>query len=243
MANSTSRVLTVIAGLVLLGLGYWWGASSQRHSPFQAEPEGTPDTSGIGLVSVAEGPGRPDSEEPALVDSTTHSSQEPRSPDITHSINTPGEVPEPESNRFDQAGSGSQNDKFESLPEIQKIPIIDEARSILSEGRPAKLHKEFEASKRDDSWSPYMESQLRTYIQQKPSLSTFSFPVIECRLAGCEIQAIGYVENANQIWVNATVDIYVQPWFSFSGMSTSVSSMEGANDIVALVVILIKEPA
>ncbi|MFK8029114.1 MAG: hypothetical protein AB8G18_02655 [Gammaproteobacteria bacterium] len=93
---------------------------------------------------------------------------------------------------------------------VRKIPISEEAQKTLGKGEPAELHRQLEESGRDDSWSPYMEAQLRDYLGHKANLSVFTFPIIECRNIGCEIQGIGYSENANQIWVNETADIYNQ---------------------------------
>jgi len=125
----------------------------------------------------------------------------------------------------------------------REIPVTEESASILEEGGRAKeLHEQLESEERDVNWSDAMEAELRAYLAGKPELGTFLVAGVECRTSGCEIQLIGYGDSVQRTWVNATSDLYTQPWFDFSDMSTSVKSIKPATDVVAILVILVRSP-
>ena len=82
--------------------------------------------------------------------------------------------------------------------------LLNTKASSLKDTNPTKAlllrHEELQDQPRDPSWSDRMEAALRKGIQDSLTARGFDtqrveLRVVECRSTGCEIQAIGYVED------------------------------------------------
>jgi hypothetical protein len=63
-----------------------------------------------------------------------------------------------------------------------------------------RRHQKLQAESRDPNWAARIESEIRNGIQAELTANGYDtqrieMPVVECRMTGCEIQALGYVQD------------------------------------------------
>jgi hypothetical protein len=68
-------------------------------------------------------------------------------------------------------------------------------------GIPVRQHLKLQMENRDRSWADRVESDIRAQVRnelmaQGADPQRIELPVVECRTSGCEVQAIGYPEDA-----------------------------------------------
>lgn len=109
-----------------------------------------------------------------------------------------------------RAASGSSVDPSSraSVPAIDVTPGFEAYLAETATGADsgvgallAQQHKQLNKQPRDEAWADRMEREMREYvqnrlIQQKLDPQRIELSVIDCRTAGCEVQAIGRPEDS-----------------------------------------------
>jgi hypothetical protein len=100
--------------------------------------------------------------------------------------------------------------------------LFSERAGGLAEQPVAQIHRKLSTETEDDAWSPYMETNIRNFLQQRPGFDRIEIFVLDCRTTICEIQAAGFqtdirseipaVPHPDQVFQSAMSDLQKQPW-------------------------------
>lgn len=129
-----------------------------------------------------------------------------------------------------------------AVPAMEAVALSQEHRTLLqgiaaASAHPetiADLHQRLEREGRDPAWSTEVEQNLRQYLAQHAGSPDFDIVGVQCRRTLCEIQAFGYAAQANDKWNAIMGHMGEQPWWSFMGMSTTISSVNGKSVLMTV---------
>ncbi|HEU4779567.1 MAG TPA: hypothetical protein VFS58_06750 [Steroidobacteraceae bacterium] len=151
---------------------------------------------------------KPDSAaEPALSSTMVSVTPEPTSAPATVGSSTMSTAPRPTVPASGLGATSPTQSMGEVLP-IDVSPGFEYLRTPAAEMKDTDArwtkwnqHQKLQSEPRDEAWASRIEVELRNGIQNRLTAAGYDsqrieLPVVACRTTGCEIQAVGYGEDA-----------------------------------------------
>jgi len=106
--------------------------------------------------------------------------------------------------------------------------VLDTEISTSNAARAKRWNEE-----RDLAWAYGAEQAIRQYLATHKAASSFEIVQVECRTSFCEVEAIGYADEAWSWWIQIGQDVVSQPWSEFESSASSGGSREGRPMFIA----------
>lgn len=97
-------------------------------------------------------------------------------------------------------------------------------------------HKDFVDETEDIGWSLEKEQQIISFIQGHPRGAEINLQLVKCKSSSCEVYGSTYSQDAKALSV-INDEMRSQPWWSFSGSSTSSNSGEDGKSIFVIILL------
>lgn len=124
-----------------------------------------------------------------------------------------------------------RNTNLTRIPESHK-KILERPEHMPKTLR--ELHGEFAQEEQDIGWALEKEQQIRYYLDSHRFNPNWQILSVDCRTSLCEIVGIE-LNNQVDAWGTATSEMREQPWWEFSGSSSSSSGLpDGTTPFIAI---------
>lgn len=87
--------------------------------------------------------------------------------------------------------------------------------------------KELMAEPKDHSWAYYMEQTITQFLARHPGMVEFDLTYVECRRVTCQVQVVGYGQDAYPTWAKISHDMHSQLPDAFYSSGWSGFDLDG----------------